>query len=258
MKSLMNSFRINFKALLKYWMTFGFWSGIIVFYKFKFGKIISIKIPSLKFPFNLRRSHADIEVFNQIFVENDYTIDFDVPEVIIDGGANIGLLALLLANRYPKATIICIEPDKENFAILKQNTINYKNIFCENAGLWDKDTKLKVHDKYNKGKWGIIVEEDIEDGAVLSLSLDTLVEKYSIQQIDILKLDIETSEKQLFTDNYMNWLLLTKTIVIELHDRMLPGCFKTFIDAINNVFSDYEYSVSGENTIISNVKIKAR
>ena len=244
---------VFFLFLTKYWNTFGLFAGTSLFVKFKFKKFNNIKLPSLKHPFKLRNTYADTETFNQIFIEGSYDIDFEHPKIIIDGGANIGLFAVQMTNRYPNAKIICIEPDKENFGLLKQNVSLYENIFCENIGLWNINTKLKVYDKHNLGKWGIIVEENIEEGTIPAMSLDFLMKKYNIAEIDILKLDIETSEKQLFSNNYQNWLLNVKSLVVEFHDRMEGGCFKNFIDAINEIFSNYDYSVCGENTIICNM-----
>ena len=42
--------------------------------------------------------------------------------VIVDCSANIGLSALWFARRFPHATIIAIEPDTDNFAMLQANT----------------------------------------------------------------------------------------------------------------------------------------
>jgi hypothetical protein len=78
------------------------------------------------------------------------------------------------------------------------------------------------------------------------------MEKYSIERIDIIKLDIESSEKQLFLDNFDYWLPKTKIIVIELHDWMEEGCSKAFFEAINKSFSKYEFSIIGDNIIIEN------
>lgn len=100
-----------------------------------------------------------------------------------------------MKNCYSDAKIICIEPDPENFAVLKQNVSQYPDIYCENGGIWNADSKLTVYDKYNQGKWAMVVEEDHELGTVQGMSINTLLEKYSIYKIDILKIDIETSEK---------------------------------------------------------------
>ena len=106
------------------------------------------------------------------------------------------------------------------------------------------------------GKWAMTVEEDAENGTVKGESIQTLMKRNNIDHIDILKLDIETSEKNLFAENYQSWLPKTHLIIIELHDRMLPGCSKVFFEAINETFSKYEYSHSGEYTVIKNKDVE--
>ena len=78
------------------------------------------------------------------------------------------------------------------------------------------------------------------------------MEKMKWRHIDILKLDIETSEKKVFLDNYESWLPKTKMVIIELHDFMEEGCSRSFFTAINKTFTNYEYMIKGENTAIIN------
>jgi len=47
-----------------------------------------------------------------------------------------------------------------------------------------------------------------------------------------LKLDIEGAGKELFTSNYEEWLDKVNIMVIELHDRMKPGCSDAFYSTI--------------------------
>lgn len=244
------------KVLLKFLQRFGIWNGFALCIQFYTGRVGNIKIPNIKHSFSLRPLSSDIPTFYQIFLYDEYNIEFtEKPKIIIDGGANIGLFAIKMKNEFPETKIICIEPDLDNFQMLQKNLLKYKDVFFENSGLWNKDTKLKVYDKYNCGKWGMVVEEDIDTGTVSAISLNSLLEKYSINYVDVLKLDIETSEKQLFSENYEEWLPKVKTIIIELHDWMQHGCSKPFFIAINKSFSNYKYSHSGENIIITNLDI---
>jgi FkbM family methyltransferase len=226
--------------------------GLKLFDQFQFGNLEKVVLPAIKHPFTLRYDTSDIPVFDQVFLNEEYNIKLTTPQVVIDGGANIGLFALYIKNKYPEAKIICIEPDLENFKVLQKNTSLYDNIFCENYGLWNKDAKLRVYDKYDMGKWAMVVEEDSMNGNISAVSLKVVMEKYSIDRIDVLKLDIETSEKQLFFDNYDYWLPKTKIIIIELHDWMEDGCSKPFFEAINKTFSKYKFSMIGENVVIEN------
>ena len=78
------------------------------------------------------------------------------------------------------------------------------------------------------------------------------MKKYEINHIDLLKIAIKTSEKQVFASNYYKWLPNVKNIIIELHDHKEPGCARAFFEAINKCLINYTYSIIGENTIIRN------
>lgn len=242
------------KLLYNFIKNFGWFYGLSIFFNFMIKKTDKIKIPGIKQRILLRQQTSDLVLFYRIFFESEYALPkFNKPKVIIDAGANIGLFTLLMKNIYPDATVICIEPDKDNFEVLKKNTSELQHVYCENAGLWNKTTKLKIFDKFNLGKWGMFTEEDEVNGTVNAISIDHIIEKYQINQIDILKIDIEASEKYLFSANYEKWLPLTKVIVIEFHDRLTEGCSKPFFVAINKHMNNYAYSTKGENTIIENL-----
>jgi FkbM family methyltransferase len=242
------------KVLLKLISYYGVWHGLKLQLQLLTGNTNSIKLPPFQHAFSLRKNTSDNSTFEQVFLNDEYNLNFiKDPKVIIDGGANIGLFAIQMKKQFPDAQIISIEPDPENFQLLQKNLKHYQQITFENAGLWNKDTQLKVYDKYNCGKWGMVVEEDLLNGTIKAMSIDTLIDKYKIDTIDVLKIDIETSEKQLFSSNFENWLPKTKVIIIELHDRMEPGCAKSFFMAINKCYTNYTYSTLGENIIITNL-----
>ena len=241
------------KYFLLFVQRFGIWHGIRLSIRFSSGRVKHIKLPKVKYPFSLRAKTSDIPTFAQVFLEDHYEVTIPAPpKTVIDGGANVGLFTIKMKSEYPDAKIICIEPDKENFQVLQANLSLYKDIYMENSGLWNKDTTLRIHDKYDLGKWGMVVEEDVHEGNISAISMNSLCKKYAVDRIDILKLDIETSEKKLFQDNYNEWLSKVKILIIELHDLKEDGCSKPFFEAINKTFLNYKYLVSGEHTIIIN------
>ena len=75
------------------------------------------------------------------------------------------------------------------------------------------------------------------------------MKKMDWDHIDILKLDVEGAEKEIFSSNYEDWLPKTKVLIIELHDRMRKGCSKVVFSAI----SEYNFSldISGENLVFT-------
>lgn len=239
-------------TLARFARKFGVGKGFPLFYKFKTKQLNSIRIPQVRSSFMLRKDTSDIEAFYQIFFHDEYDTKYvAAPVNIIDGGANVGLFTIWVKNKFPDAQVIAIEPDPENYAVMQKNVSMYKNVHCENCGLWDRSTRLKVYDKYNRGNWGFVAEEN-QAGTIQALSIDDIMQKYNWSFIDILKLDIETAEKKVFSGDYKGWLKKTRMLVVELHDEMEPGCSKTFFDAVHSTFDNYTYAVKGENTIIIN------
>ncbi len=244
------------KLLVSFCIRYGLWPGLKLYFQVKTGRVDCIKLASVKHPFSLRANTSDIDVFYQVFYNGHYDIEFGNPSVIIDGGANVGLFAIFMKNKYPNAKIICIEPDSENFGILKKNTVMYDEIYSEQAGLWKYDSVLKTYNKPNAEKWGVVVEEDVENGDIKAMSMQSLFHKYDIEYVDVLKLDIESSEKELFEGDSHEWLGRVKTIVIELHDADKSGCSRSFFEAINAALPRYTFSMKGENVIIENLDYK--
>lgn len=221
--------------------------GIWLLFKrnIRFFKFFSILLPKYKYPILLRNNTTDVCVFYQVFLAKSYEIFYGIePKVIIDCGANIGLSAIYFKNRFPEAKIIAIEPEISNFELLKKNTEKYNNIFCIKSGVWNKSTNLVIKDRSN-GNWGFVIEEANckSSDTIPAVSINEIIDDYKINQIDILKIDIEGSEKELFESNFENWLKITKILIIELHDGLRTGASKSFFEAV----SKYDFHISRKN-----------
>ena len=235
-------------------------TGTKVLLKMLFKKTGKVKIPGIKHPMALRPGTSDYDVFYQLFAKSEYDIPVDFsPKLIIDAGANIGLAAVYFKNKFPDATIISIEPDSGNFEMLQKNTAPYDNIFLEKAGIWNKETYITVEDTYGLGEHGMIVKENDHpaENSMKAVTIDGLLKKYNLegQSIDILKVDIETSEKYFFESNYENWLPNVKMLIVELHDILESGCARSFFKAVTNSLENYSFFMKGENIIIVNGKL---
>lgn len=194
-------------------------------------------------PLIIRKNTPDNLVFINIFVLNEFKLPIKIkPEFIIDAGAYTGLSSLYFSSKYPNAKIFAIEPEDSNFEILKKNTKKLSNVTGIKAGLWYKDAFLKIVDR-NTGKVGFMVKEvpESEQYDIKAITIDTLLKLSGFNKIDILKLDIEGSEKELFSKNYDTWLEKVNIIVIELHDRIKEGCTKKLYSAIDkNKWKEYK------------------
>ena len=209
----------------------------------------------------VRPGTTDAGVVQQVFMDGEFGFLWgDMPEfspqTILDAGANIGAVSVLLALQYPHATIVSVEPSSENLRILQLNTARFGNIKCEGSALWPKSVHLRVSgisDSTRKGEWGIEVKESTyEQSNVEGVNIDALTEKYGIAGFDFLKIDIEGSEKALFED-YRNpgsgalrpWMKHAKLVVAEAHDDISPGALAAMQEAIEASYNVKDY-MSGE------------
>mgnify|MGYP002620241390 CR=1 FL=1 len=243
---------------------FGIYNGLkIIVYKFM-QKMLNIqnehllKIKRKNLPeFFIRPFTTDINVLYQIFLEKEHKLDIQIqPKLIIDAGANIGLSTIYFAEKYPSSKIIAIEPEDSNYAMLELNTKDYSNIEIKKAAVWNiNDVQLAINDR-GEGKWGFTVEHMSENhhSSVMTVTVDALLKHSEFEEIDILKLDVEGAEKEIFSKHYETWLNKVNIIIIELHDRIKNGCTEVFFAAIENY--DFEILKKGEKFILVNKKLR--
>lgn len=232
---------------------FGFLSGIATYLRIKIFNSTRFYLPGFVNPIYYRPGTADISTFREIFLREEYNLglppDFPVA-TIIDAGSNIGFTALFFLQKFPGAKIISLEPDAENFALLQKNVSPYQPITPLQKALWRQSGFIKVTDQ-GYGVRGFVVE-DAEVGTpdtIPAVSLNDLVRDYALTSIDILKMDIEGSEKEVFEGD-TSWLSITRCLVIELHDRMKPGCSKAVFSKLAE--HNFECSIRGENLVFIN------
>jgi FkbM family methyltransferase len=179
----------------------------------------------------LRMPATDIDVYFQVFKQHFLKmlyplVDSDTKiEYILDGGANCGMTTLILASLFPSSVIVSVEPDPQNFAILKKNTEHLSNVRLVQAGLWDETGKIAL--KGNHGQWGRVfkrVDDDDEDG-MQAFSISDVMQKYDIPRFDLVKMDIEGSEAVVLGGHGdVSWLEDVKVFFAEVHD-MFAGYF---------------------------------
>ncbi len=235
--------------------------GLKVYLRLLFGELKRIYREDVKSPIYLRRKTSDIHTYHQMFIDKEYAIDFPFePQIIIDAGANMGLAALYFANRFPESTIISIEPEKNNFELLRLNVKLYQTVFPIQRAISNSSGQLINIVDNNIGNWGFstAIKTDSQGkklkGSVKTISVKTILETYNLNYIDILKVDIEGGEQELFEDNYEDWIPNTKCIIIELHERMRKDSSKNFIAAMDKYnFTSFR---NGENLVYINENLK--
>jgi len=125
------------KTLKQYMKKFGVLGfKLYMIKKMKIPRIIQVSLPESNDTMKLRPNTSDMDVFQQIFVNEEYEFSLDRdPKVIIDAGANIGLASIYYSIKYPEAKIIAIEPELSNYELLKNNIKNYPNIYSTKSAM---------------------------------------------------------------------------------------------------------------------------
>ena len=220
---------------------------------------VQIKLKNANHPLFMRIGTSDREVLGQIFIEEEYQpIVLSRPQAIIDLGANVGYSSAYFLFKCPNAAVLAVEPDPANYAICVRNLAPFGRRSRVILGAaWPESSKLAL----NRGTWRDGREwstqvkdasgEDTTSSTVEGYDIPTLIRLSGFAEIDLLKIDIERSEIELFSRNTNDWLPFIRNLCIELHG---PDCEAVFFRAL----SDYSYDLgrSNELTICRNLRLR--
>ena len=207
-----------------------------------------IRVPGVPLPVVLRGKSTDAWVFSQVMVCEQYLLDLSFcPRRIVDAGANIGLTSLHYHRAYPDATIIAIEPDDDNFRMLSLNAAHTDTIHPVHAALWSEECRLRFADPSDE-KCALRVCVDDQQGNIRGVTIRSVMQDNGWDMIDVLKLDVEGAEREIFSSSSCDWLDRINVVVVELHEDVAPGCAKALFEAARGM--DYVLKWRGENLIL--------
>ena len=214
----------------------------------------------------IRPKATDFQIMQNVF-GGEYHFLLDKvgfhPKSILDAGSNVGMSSLLFSLYYPKATVVAVEPQADNFEVLLLNARRYGNIHAEKKGLWFRDTYLDVaapdhSDEFRSGTLYLpasrrqdaftVREVSASESNVQAVSIESLLAQHHLQAFEIIKMDVEGAEKTLFDHHprgasgdpqSRDWLEGVKLLMAETHDRFVPGssaAMQTVADALERRF----------------------
>lgn len=189
--------------------------------------------------FLLRRNNSDIAVFEQVFVDRE--MDFDLPRppgFIVDAGANIGLTTAVFARRYPEATVVAVEPSADNLRMLRRNCRGLTNVEVIAGGLWHRPCHTRIANPDGPA-WEFQLEECDPDapGAVRAWTVPEIMARFDRPRVDLLKIDIEGAEEQLFATNADAWLDAVDHVLVEPHGE---AALRSILDAAEQAGCEHE------------------
>eukprot|EP00850_Spirogloea_muscicola_P022227 SM000283S10699 [mRNA] locus=s283:32444:34052:- [translate_table: standard] len=218
-------------------------------------------------PLYLRPHYSDFSVIKQLienrelgFIKNYAPTTFQ-PR----GRANVGYATLLFGLMWPDARVVAVEASAANFRILRLNAQWLPNAVLLRAGLYDRSAAMLLVNgsQAMREGWQYILRERRPDddrrgggggSPVRTVTVCTLLRLLGLPGFDFVKMDIEGSEREVFTPrpaavaaaplaalhdrshgdpsstgrsagyDPASWLATTKLLSVEVHDRMKEGC----------------------------------
>jgi len=203
---------------------------------------------------------SDGSVFWEIFLKNVYecVAGLPAPKLILDLGANVGYASAYFLNRYPNARVVAVEPDPETGAACCRNLAPYgaRAIVVAGAAWPERMPLVLMRGVFGDGReWATQVRERAVGEAgrrVQGWDVASLIGMAGAPRVDLLKVDIERSELDLFGRNADTWLPRVDNICIELHGS---DCRETFFRALDGYQYDLESAL--HLTVCRNLRLKA-
>lgn len=201
------------------------------------GEVLEAPVPGSKHTVRVRAGSGDRRAYERVFVGQRYALDYGVrdPKLIVDAGAHAGYAAVYFAERFPGATVLAIEPEASNLALLRDNVAPYPNIRVIEGSLWYRRERLHLRAAEADGE--SVEVEATRDSApppaigVQAHTVDDLLELTGEQRVDILHADVDGGEFQLLR-HADDWITSVRALVIELHPQKSPGVQEVYDAAV--------------------------
>ncbi len=176
----------------------------------------------------LRPSSTDISTVREIFLRQEYAWAAErlpVAPLIVDVGANIGLASRYFLHHRPQAQILAIEALPDTYAVTQKNLglpEIAKQCRVVNVAIWSTNDQISISVP-TPGAFSRATVGEAGEVLVRSCRLETLLEQEGIDHVDLLKVDVEGAEVEMFRSADA-WLGKIQALAIEFHDDSRSQC----------------------------------
>jgi FkbM family methyltransferase len=165
----------------------------------------------------IRENTSDDKLIKEVFDTELYNIkklDVGNSPIILDLGSHIGLFSVRAKQYYPNATIHCYEISKENYDMSLDNLKTFKNVNINNKAVIGNHI-YKYYYKDPKYTGGITLNDSEGSSEFDYININDILDKFD--KIDIMKIDVEGSEYNIFESITDENLKKIKYILMECH-----------------------------------------
>lgn len=175
---------------------------------------------------------------------------------IVDIGANTGVYSLVAKTINPLAKIYAFEPVARVFTKLKENVdLNKFDITCIEKAASNFDGNATIYDTNEEHIYSVTVNKNMSttetavfETIIETVTLNSFVNQYNIDQIDLMKIDVETHESEVL-EGFSEYLTKFKpTLLIEILTEEVGKKVQAMIAPL-----DYLYFNLNENGAVRRV-----
>lgn len=220
------------------------------------GKRYGYRIAGTGKPLLSRLGSSDALVMSEILFQGEYDQLFDLLNedigLILDLGANCGFSTRLWFDRFPNAKVVAVEPDGSNFDMLKANNpieLLSGRLIAIQACIGASDGNCFFDRSQDAWAYSVTKEPSPESEPMQLRSMESiLVESKTVGEIDLLKCDIEGSERDLLS-TCGSWISRVNNVLIELHPAYSYENMLTDISKATTVFEVSKVKSKGANKV---------
>ena len=212
----------------------------------QFEPFVAMSFKNLLHPLFIRPKTDDTKTIINNIIREEWGnfIPSKEPKWMIDAGAYIGDTSAYFLSRFKDLNIIALEPDSMTFTVAHKNLTPYgKRVQLYNCGLYTHEGSVGF--KSSETSSAIIANGELQ---ISVTTIPALLAKYSIERLDILKMDIEGAEELIFSSDVHSWLPYIDLLIIELHSHRGE-------ELIKNVLTKYGFSIRPYRSVWYCVKI---
>lgn len=216
-----------------------------------FEGIIKVKVEKGK---SFKMQHYGFQIENELFwqgMNNGWEkISMNIwkelsrqSTVVFDIGANTGVYGLVTKSVNPESVVYAFEPVKRVYEKLEKNvSLNNFDINCFELALSDQDGMAVFYDSDSPHVYSVAINKNIAalenpiEVPVEIQKLSTFIEKYKIERIDLMKIDVETHEPEVLK-GMGNYLTLFKpAILIEILNQEVANQVEELVKNIGYLY----------------------
>jgi FkbM family methyltransferase len=164
----------------------------------------------------LRLKQDDVASFTEIFQGGEYDAPFEPARTYVDAGANTGMAAAYFATQHQLEQMVLIEANPELVTRLEQIVEGLPHpTVLEHVALADRDGTVTFNIQNDHRMSGIRTDGG-RSVTVASSTLRAILDRHGLEQVDILKMDIEGAEHEVL-DGDPAILDRVRSLVMEVH-----------------------------------------